>query len=59
MNKYRAAPGEKINLSDWDPNDKSKFMEINSKHKSDSRNLTMSWKLFKNFSTQNTKIESW
>ena len=25
MNKYRVAPGDKINLSDWDPNDKSKF----------------------------------
>ncbi len=25
MNKYRAAPGEKIKISDWDPNDKSKF----------------------------------
>jgi len=25
MNKYRVAPGDKINLSDWDPKDKSKF----------------------------------
>jgi PPK2 family polyphosphate:nucleotide phosphotransferase len=25
MNKYRAVPGDKIKLSDWDPNDKSKF----------------------------------
>ena len=25
MNKYRVAPGDDINLSDWDPNDKSKF----------------------------------
>ena len=25
MNKYRVVPGEKIKLSDWDPNDKSKF----------------------------------
>lgn len=25
MNKYRVAPGDKINLRCWDPNDKSKF----------------------------------
>ena len=25
MNKYRVVPGDKINLRDWDPNDKSKF----------------------------------
>ena len=25
MNIYRVAPGDDINLSDWDPNDKSKF----------------------------------
>ena len=25
MNKYRVVPGDKIKLSDWDPNDKSKF----------------------------------
>ncbi len=25
MNKYRVAPGDKIKISDWDPNDKSKF----------------------------------
>jgi PPK2 family polyphosphate:nucleotide phosphotransferase len=43
MNKYRINPGSKINLSDWDPNDKSAFS--GSKERAEEQLLAFNQKL--------------